>query len=288
MKPVRQDGARLSVDGLVLQWPDGVPPGARFEPMGAAGGTLQGVLRHKRGAARVTWALQDDAFNRAGTLMLVSRLDREGRLHGLATEHLGDGAVHWRVPWVRGQMHGVARQLDENGSILVRSRFIRGTGVDVWASGCGRWGVSEVREMRDSKPHGVTLWGHPRLPWEEEFYIRGLRTGVFRRWKGLVLEPGYPEYFLDGHQVSRADYVRARRRRPELVPDRRADDARPRPLLRALRRSGSAPTSGPTCPACRSRSEECERGRAATEGSALRGPGYPRAFAMEFTGHLAG
>jgi hypothetical protein len=90
--------------------------------------------------------------------------------------------------------------------------------------------------MRNSQPHGVTLWGHPRLPWDEEFFLRGLRSGVFRRWKGLALEPGYPQYFVDGHQVSRADYARARRRRPELVPDRRAADVRQRPLPRALRR----------------------------------------------------
>lgn len=236
MKPVRQDGTRLSVDELALQWPEGVPPNAQFEMIRSDGRTLWGLLRHGRSAARVTWALKDDAFHRAGTLMLVSRLDREGRRHGLETEHLGDGAVQWRVPWVRGQLHGVARQLDENGKTLVRSRFVHGTGADVWVSHCGRWGVSEVREMRDSQPHGVTLWGHPRLPWDEEFYVRGLRSGVFRRWKGLALEPGYPQYFLDGQQVSRAEYARARRRRPELVRDRRADDARPRPVLRALRR----------------------------------------------------
>lgn len=167
------------------------------------------------------------AWDRLGNVAHERWFDARGRAHGYELERYPDGAVAYRARWVHGVLEGPATQLDEAGSMLVRSRFVRGAGLDVWVA-CGR--VAEVREVRRSRPHGIERWGDPCFPDEERTFIRGLPSGVMRRWEGEALAPGYPRFFVDGAEVSRGAYLRSRRRRPELPPIRASDDQRARVL----------------------------------------------------------
>jgi hypothetical protein len=124
-------------------------------------------------------------------------------------------------------MNGLARQFDEDGRALYRCRFDAGTGVDLWVQGNE---LVEFREIANNGRHGLERWGHPRLPYEESHFLRGLRAGVFRRWVGSALEPGYPKFFADDEEVSKKDYLRLRRRRPELPAFLPAQDRRQRLL----------------------------------------------------------
>ncbi len=205
--------------------PPHIPAGARFEEVLRNEACVQGEFFYDGGRAQIAWS-------RAGNVLSERYFDRVGRAHGMEVSRFESGAVEWQVPWVRGQMHGLARQFGPGGEELSRSRFVRGAGVDVWID---NGAVSEVRELRNSVLHGVERWGHPLHPYEEGHYLRGKRSGVFRRWAGAKLEKGYPKYFLDDDEVDRARYVSACRRNSELPPDLRKDDARERRPLKGLK-----------------------------------------------------
>lgn len=205
--------------------PPGLSARARLKLIGKNSACVWGefMLAGQR-IAQVVWAPN-------GSLLSERHFDRHGRVHGLEISRHEDGSVEWQMPWLRGQMHGVARQRDTEGRDLYRSRFVRGSGVDLWVQGGA---ITEFREHSNSLVHGIERWGHPLLPSEEGHFLRGRRAGVFRRWSGKDLERGYPRYFIDDEEVTRSRYVEARSDRPELQPDRRRDDRRERQMPPAL------------------------------------------------------
>jgi hypothetical protein len=186
------------------------------------------------GKANVSWALKEGVFSTPGNLCTERYFKSDGVAHGLDLSRHKNGTLQWQIPWVRGWMHGFARAFDEQGRELLRSRFVHGSGVDLWADGTE---ITELREHRNNHRHGVERWGHPVFPYEENYFLEGRRAGVFRRWDGLALEKGYPQYFVDDEEVTRAEYVRARRRHPDLPRDNRRDDTRARRVHPSLRRA---------------------------------------------------
>ena len=198
--------------------PAGIPANARFKEARRNEVCVQGEFFYDGRRAQVAWS-------RAGDILSERYFDRHGRAHGIEVSRFDDGSVEWQVAWVRGQMHGLARQFDVRGRELSRSRFIRGAGIDIWIDNCV---VTEIRELRNSVLHGVERWGLPDYPSEEGHYLHGKRSGIFRRWKDARLETGCPQYFLDDVEVDRAQYRRARRRNSALPPDLRKDDRRER------------------------------------------------------------
>jgi len=179
-----------------------------------------GTFEWARGRANVSWTLE-------GCIWSEKYFDHLGRRTGLEVDRFPDGRMAWRVSWVRGQMHGVAMQFDETGRVIIRSRSVRGRGVDVFTN---LRHISEFREMENSTLHGVTRWGDPLRPWSEEHYLRGQRAGVFREWTRGKLQKGFPKYFIDDAEVSRAEYRRSGKTRPELPRDLRSEDAPKRTL----------------------------------------------------------
>jgi hypothetical protein len=223
--PLRKSGqARVRLAGKSLVWPSSVVRSARFEELGRNEVSIWGQFIYEGGKAQIAWSI-------AGDVLSERYFDANGRAHGMEVSRYEDGAVEWQVPWVRGQMHGIARQFDESGRELFRARFVRGSGIDLWVQANE---IVELRECKDSVPHGVERWGHPLLPYEEGYFIRGKRAGVFRRWIGSELETGYPRYFIDDEEVSRKEYLQTRRRRPELPASRRKDDRRGRSMHSGL------------------------------------------------------
>lgn len=213
---------RLAGERLV--WPGSVVRSARFEEFGRNEASIWGQFTYEGGKAQIAWST-------AGNVLSERYFDAHGRAHGMEVSRHEDGSVEWQVPWVHGQMHGIARQFDESGRELFRTRFVRGSGIDLWVQANE---IVELREYKDSMPHGMERWGHPLLPYEEGYFLRGQRAGVFRRWIGSALEAGYPRYFVDDEEVSRPEYLRARRLRPELPAYRRENDRRGRSMHSGL------------------------------------------------------
>src|SRR5215472_9150219 len=207
-----QSRRHLIIKGARYTWPQGVPPSAIFTEERRDEHSMWGKFDFPHGSARVAWAIQEDFWSTRGQVLTEQYFDALGRPHGLELSRHKDGSTQWQVAWVRGWMHGLARQFDEAGRELYRTRFIHGSGVDLWLNGRE---VTELREMERNVPHGVERWGHPQLPYEECHFVRGRRTGIFRRWTGLRLDPGYPKFLIDDREVSRATYLRARKRNPE-------------------------------------------------------------------------
>lgn len=209
-----------AVKGTRLAWPSRVPPDARYSETMRHASCVSGEFLYEAGRTQVTWSPD-------GAVLWECPFDRRGQRHGLEVSRFENGAAEWQVPWVRGAMNGLARQFDEDGRALYRCRFDAGTGVDLWVQGNE---LVEFREIANNGRHGLERWGHPRLPYEESHFLRGLRAGVFRRWVGSALEPGYPKFFADDEEVSKKDYLRLRRRRPELPAFLPAQDRRQRLL----------------------------------------------------------
>ncbi len=206
-------------------WPPGVPARAELKLIGRNEVSVWGefaLAGHR--IAQVVWGPK-------GGLLSERHFDAKGRPHGLEISRHEDGSVEWQVPWVRGQMHGVARQRDSKGHDLYRSRFFRGAGVDLWVLGDA---ITEFREHSNNQLHGIERWGHPLWPHEEGHYLGGKRAGIFRRWKGATLEKGYPRYFVDDQEVNSTRYVQVWRLRAELPRDLRGDDHRDRQLPPSL------------------------------------------------------
>lgn len=236
MKRRRQGArkARLLLAGIECVWPENVPRRATFHQVGRDAGYVWGQFTYVSGKANVSWALKEDVFSTPGNLCTEKYFKSDGVAHGLDLSRHKNGSLQWQVPWVRGHMHGISRAFDEQGRELLRTRFVYGSGVDLWADGTE---ITELRVHRHNHRHGIERWGHPLLPYEENHFLEGRRAGVFRRWEGLELKKGYPQYFVADEEVTRAAYARARRRLPQLPRDDRRDDKRARPLHSSLRRA---------------------------------------------------
>jgi hypothetical protein len=92
---------------------------------------------------------------------------------------------------------GLAEQWDELGRRIVATRFVAGTGLDLWHCGCGLF--------------------------TETWLVRGLPHGPERDWHGARRV----RYWVRGERVDRRAYERARRDDPTL-PSIDAKDDRPR------------------------------------------------------------
>jgi hypothetical protein len=209
----------LSASKLRLQRPERAPRGVTISATDRRGISIRGEI-HLSGVrlAQVSW-------NLAGRLTSEKFFDAHGRPHGLERELSERGNVVWQVPWVHGSMHGLARQFDASGRCIMKSRFTRGVGVDVF---CGPLGISEFRELANSARNGFERWGAPELPTWEGCFMHGKRHGVFRQWSEERLESGYPVYYLDDQVVTQTRYRAAQRVRTELPRDLRREDARKR------------------------------------------------------------
>jgi hypothetical protein len=224
----------LRLAGVRCDWPERVPASATFEEEGRNDYSIWGRFMYRMGSAAIGWSLRQSPFDSPGAVSSERYFDRNGLRCGLEVERGKGGGVRWQVPWVRGRMHGIARQFDESGRQILRTRFVRGSGVDLYSNG---YGINELRMYRNNHRHGIERWGHPRLPYEESHFLQGRASGVFRRWKGAKLEKGYPKYFVDDKEVTSAVYRKACRTRPELPRDSRKDDRCERPPSRRDARS---------------------------------------------------
>lgn len=169
----------------------------------------------RRRVAQLNWTID-------GRLLHEMPLDEKGERHGVEAQHDESGRVVWCAQWMHGAMHGPMMQFDERGRPILLTHFVRGKGTDLWAE-CGK--VTEMREMADGKLHGLTRWGDPRRPIEEEYFFAGRRHGIFRRWQPTgELRKGFPRFYIKDNRVSRQVYQAAQAKDPSLPEYRLEDD----------------------------------------------------------------
>lgn len=169
-------------------------------------------------------------FHATGAIDWEMHFDETGRMHGLERHEFENGATKYQARWVHGLQHGLQKQWNENGQLLVATRFHRGTGVDLWFD-CDR--LSEERTFVAGRRHGVERWwATAETVWHESYYSEGLKHGIEREWtaKGRLIR-GFPRYFLRGEQVTKRQYEKGRLLDPTLLGNRAADNL---PNRRAL------------------------------------------------------
>lgn len=176
-------------------------------------------------------------YHPTGAIDWETHYDEVGRLHGVERQQHESGRRRYRARWVHGRQHGLQQQWDEAGELLGETRFVDGTGVDLWFA-CG--GLAEQREYVGGKRHGVERWwSGPREVWRECRWRAGREHGIEREWNDHGrLRRGFPRYWVDGERVTRRRYARARASDPTLPAIDPRDD-RPRrtpPAVRAVRR----------------------------------------------------
>lgn len=173
----------------------------------------------ERVAARVYW-------HDSGAIEWEVHFDEQGKMHGREREEHPDGRRKYEARWIHGLQHGLQRQWDERGRLLGQTRFVRGTGVDLWWD---RGRLTEQREYADGLLHGVErLWETRTRVFHEKRYFRGLEHGIWREWNDRGgFARGYPQYWIHGEKVTKRAYLRAAEKDPTL-PEYDEKDDRPR------------------------------------------------------------
>jgi hypothetical protein len=163
-----------------------------------------------------------------GAIDWETHYDDAHRLHGIERQEFEDGRIKYRARWVHGLQHGLQQQWDQRGLLLVHTRFVHGTGTDLWFD-CGC--LKEERHYVHGLRHGVERWWRDRKTVWHEIQLRaGLKHGIEREWNALRrLCRGFPKYFLNDAQVSRRAYERACRADQQLPVPRSVDNLRRAP-----------------------------------------------------------
>ena len=143
---------------------------------------------------------------------------RRGKYHGIARQWYSNGQLMWRSRYINGKEHGVAKQWDEKGRLLGTYRMNHGTGIDRWwvavyRAGGGprnyRYCLGEEVHWVNGVLHGRTRFWYGHLT-HERYFWRGQPHGIWREWRSeRKLERGYPQYYIRGKRVTKAQYLKA-------------------------------------------------------------------------------
>ncbi|WP_163998410.1 toxin-antitoxin system YwqK family antitoxin [Pyxidicoccus caerfyrddinensis] len=167
-------------------------------------------------------------WNPDGTPCLAVGL-RDGVPAGFQVEYHDNGTVY-AEPFVKGLLHGQAKQFSPQGRLLLMSPFKRGTGIDYWCDDRGK--LREEHPLLAGSPSGWERWWnddqksvHSETHWHE-----GQWHGPSRYWQGVKLARGNLKFFVHGQQVSKRVYIATSRGDSTLPEYRPEDDSPERPL----------------------------------------------------------
>ncbi len=145
-------------------------------------------------------------WHATGAIERETASDSQGRMHGWEREYFADGRLKYEARWTHGVQVGWQQQWGPRGKLLVRTHFVRGTGLDAWFD----YGLSETRDVLHGERHGFERWWSSRTTvWQEGHFKSDLEHGILRRWTGKKLDRGYPQFWLAGEQVTRPEYERS-------------------------------------------------------------------------------
>jgi len=173
----------------------------------------EGALHHDR----VTECFLNDIrvgqriYNRQGTMILETPI-RDGLKHGWEFTWDDDGKLLLIEPYVKGKIHGTAKQYGSEGNVIGTYTLVHGTGFDIWRQENEDQAVfiSEIHSLQDGVPHGCEwqfVSPHRNLWYERNSYT-GKIHGIERIWnsKGR-LRRGYPRFYVLDQVVSKQKYL---------------------------------------------------------------------------------
>ena len=194
-----------------------------------------GVLRYDR----VTDCLLNDTrvgqrvYNQQGVMILETPM-KDGLKHGWEFTWDDDGKLILVEPYVKGKIHGTAKQYGREGNVIGTYTLIHGTGFDIWRQENEDQTifVFEIHQLQEGAPHGYE-W-HFASPgqdlWHESHWYIGMIHGIERIWNGKGrLRRGYPAFHILDQAVSKRTYLRLARtdktlpayREEDNLPDRK-------------------------------------------------------------------
>lgn len=154
---------------------------------------------------------------------------RDGARTGFQVEYHDFGGVY-AEHFIDGLLHGLAKQFDALGRLILASSFRRGTGTDFWCDDEGS--LLEEHPLVRGRPSGRERWweSNQNAVFEERDWLRGQWHGITRRWTKGALECGFPRFYIRATRVSKRAYLAARRRDRTLPPYLVEDDSPARAL----------------------------------------------------------
>jgi len=149
-------------------------------------------------------------YNHEG-IMVVETAMKDGHKHGREFTWSDDGKLLLIEPYVRGKIHGTAKQYGRNGKVIGMYTIIHGTGFDVWRqeNEDKTVFVSEIHSLHDGFPNGYE-WHFASSKqdlWHESHWSMGKRNGIERIWNNKgKLRRGYPKFYIADRAVSKQGY----------------------------------------------------------------------------------
>ena len=151
-------------------------------------------------------------YNREGLMVLETPI-KNGLKHGREFTWDDDGKLRLIEPYVKGKIHGTAKQYGREGNVIGTYTLIHGTGFDIWRQeNEGRTiFVSEIHSLQDGVLHGYE-WHFAASQqdlWCERYWYMGKIHGIERIWNSKgKLRPGYPRFYVLDQAISRKKYLK--------------------------------------------------------------------------------
>ena len=151
-------------------------------------------------------------YNQAGILVLETPM-KDGLKHGRECTWSDDGELLLIEPYVKGKIHGTAKQYGRNGKVIGKYTLTHGTGFDVWRqeNEDKTVFVAEIHCLQDGFPNGYE-WHFASSKqdlWHESHWHMGKLHGIQRIWNSNSrLRRGYPKFYIADQAVSRQDYLK--------------------------------------------------------------------------------
>ena len=169
------------------------------------------------------------SYSEDGQLVIETPL-KNGLKHGRVFDWDDDGTLNLIEPYVKGKIHGTAKQYGRSGKVIGTYTIRHGTGYDVWRveEEDGSIHISEIHSLKDGWPHGYEWWltDKPRIVYEERHWHEGQFHGIEREWNlANKLRRGFPRYWIKNERVDKRTYVRAAETDPSLPPFRLKDNS---------------------------------------------------------------
>lgn len=151
-------------------------------------------------------------YNQEGIMVIESPM-KDGLRHGREITWSDDGKLLLIEPYVRGKIHGTAKQYGRNGKVIGTYTIFHGTGFDVWRQENEDKTVfiSEIHGLQDGFANGYE-WHFASSKqdlWHERHWYMGKLHGIQRMWnsKGR-LRRGYPKFYIADRAVPKQKYIK--------------------------------------------------------------------------------
>lgn len=190
------------------------------------------IQRHANGAKSVCHYFKNRKkvgvrfFDEDGLMELEQGI-KNGRVHGNQYEWFSGKLVFFEKI-KNGKAHGIAKQWSsETGKLIGSFKMNKGNGIDLWWSDWpGQVHLADAFFYKNGKPHGVEWhFDYNESVNIEKQWFNGKWHGIYRCWKNSrTLDKGYPKFFIENKQVTKAQYLKACQNDPTLPKYKSAED----------------------------------------------------------------